>query len=131
MMGVFLSIVQFPFRQRQRRARAQRGWVTSDVFCQALGIRPDERPIAESIWDLLVEAAVIDDFRPLPDDSFLHMYGLAEEDLDEDIILKLLTRFGLAPPKDHVVDEVGEIASPIELMQLIRIANQVRAPVGD
>jgi len=121
-MPALLDILNFPWRRRQKLARKNRNGVTKEDFVAALAADPEERRAASLLWDLLVEAAVIEDFRPLPDDDFLRLYGLAEEDLEEDIILKVLEAAARAVPPPATVRELGEISTPARLLALVRAA---------
>jgi len=74
---------------------------------------------ASRLWDLLVDAAVIEDFRPMPDDHFHWLYGLAEEDLDDDIILRLIDEMKIHRPEPKSVEDLVEISSPRDLIRLL------------
>jgi hypothetical protein len=117
-----LDLVQFPFRRRQKAARKERDGVTRKGFVEQLAAAPAEKRAAGLLWDLLVEAAVVDDFRPLPDDGLLELYGLAEEELDEDLILPILQAMELPPPCPATLSEIGEVKTPRDVMRLIRAA---------
>lgn len=119
-MNALDFVVQFPFSWRQSRARALREDMTRDRFIHGLGSDELERQAAGMLWDKLIAVAVVPDFRPFPDDNFLYMYGLADEDLDEDIILAILTSLGRILPSPAVIRNIGPIASPKEFVQLVR-----------
>lgn len=120
-MGALDFVVQLPFSWRQSRARAVREDMTQHKFVSALASDDLEERAAGLLWEKLVEAAVISDFRPKPDDNFLRIYGLAEEDLDEDIVMAILIQLGFGVPRPAVIEQAGEIASPREFMQLVRL----------
>lgn len=122
MRNMVLELLQFPFRQRQRRAHHERPSVTQEQFAAELGGDAWETQAAARLWSILREQAMIDDFRPLPDDSFSRLYALADEDLDEDVIAELFRRIGLALPSAAVVQATGRIDTPRELMGLVRAA---------
>ena len=131
-MNLFLDLVQFPFRRRQKAARKGRDGVTRIGFVEQLAEAAAEKRAAGLLWDLLVEAAVIDDFRPLPDDSLPELYGLAEEELDEDLILHILQAMELPPPCPAALSEIGEVETPRDVMRLIRAArDSEEAGTGD
>ena len=91
-----------------------------DRFVDALASDELERQAAGLLWDKLIEIAIVPDFRPSPDDNFLHIYGLADEDLDEDVILAILKSLKRVPPAEAVMTEIGPITSPQQFMQLVR-----------
>jgi hypothetical protein len=119
MLRQLLSVIQFPFRQRQNAVHKERMNITKSFFVEELAQSDLERHAAAKLWDLLVEAAVVEEFRPLPNDNFLRLYGLADEDLDDDIILPVLHSIGL-DPDPQIVASVGTVESPIDVMKLIR-----------
>src|SRR5688572_24881227 len=125
--SVLLDLVQFPFRRRQKAARKERHEVTRIDFVDQLAATPAERQAADLLWDLLVETAVVEDFRPLPDDSLPKLYGLAEEDLDEDVILSIVQAMNLSPPSPASLHEIGTMETPRDVMRLIRAARYSKA----
>lgn len=115
---------QFPFRHRQKAALSERRNVTKAAFVGQLAQSDLERRAAGKLWDLLVDAAVVEDFRPLPDDDFLRLYGLADEDLDDDIIFSILQSVGLTPSSE-VITAAGVMRSPKDFIRLVRLAESV------
>lgn len=114
-----LDIVQFPFRSRQQAAQRERGHVDRAAFVEELSGNELEKRAASMLWDLLVTSAVIEDFRPLPDDSFQWMFGLAEEDLDDDIVLHILQELRLPIPNFEEVNAIGPIETSRDLIELV------------
>lgn len=99
-----LGILQWPFRSRQQRLMADRVLYTRSEFAQFFLERDVPRPIVDETWNALVEAAVIPGFRPKPEDELLATFGLADEDLDEDVVLRILERCGCRiPTPDEVM----------------------------
>jgi hypothetical protein len=123
MMRTLAILVQLPFSWRQLKVRARRNDMTRERFVAALATNDAEELAAGILWDKLTEVAVIPDFRPDPDDDFLYLYGLADEDLDEDIILEILTLLGLKPPSPSELQTVGQISSPRDFIRLVKLAS--------
>ncbi|HEX8534731.1 MAG TPA: hypothetical protein VF662_11235 [Allosphingosinicella sp.] len=121
-MGWLLEIIQLPLRRKQRSALKSRYDVTKDSFVRSMADDPLDEAVASFIWDFLVDAAVVIDFKPLPDDNFLRMYGLAEEDLDDDLILRTFENLQLPPPSSSTIEQVGEIKCPQDIMRLVRLS---------
>lgn len=126
-MSFITDLLHFPFKGRQEKACQDRSGLTKRDFVTSLVNSQEDESAANLLWDFLVDAAVVKNFIPHPDDNFLWMYGLAEEDLDEDIILEILKRLGIDPPTPGIVDEVGEVTSPKELMRLVRLSREAQA----
>jgi hypothetical protein len=68
--------------------------------------------VIEEVWTMLTGHA-IDGFRPKPEDNLQHIFGLAEEDLDKDVVLKLLETYSCRIPNE------SELASmkPVDTVQ--------------
>ncbi|MDH0865009.1 hypothetical protein [Mitsuaria sp. GD03876] len=61
-------------------------------------------------------------FTPHPGDSLLRVFGLAEEDKDEDLILAVLEELGLRPPDQATVMAFGEIDTPLRVAEFVTLA---------
>jgi hypothetical protein len=122
-MSAIDFLVQLPFSWRQRCVRAVREDMNRQQFVAALAENDLEERAAALLWEKLVEAAVVADFRPSPDDDLLRVYGLADEDLDEDIILAILIELEIGVPCPPVLERVGEIKTPRDVIQLVRLAS--------
>lgn len=114
-------VVQWPFSQRQRHALRSRNGITREDFVTELASGETEASAAGLLWDRLVEAAVIPNFTPSPDDDFLYIYGLADEDLDDDLIAAIFSDLGLALPSAAEIQPIGNIATPRDFMKLVRL----------
>src|SRR3954451_21323817 len=123
-MRLVMHLFAIPFGWRQRKAMASRANVSQEDFISALARNPFEREVAELLWLPLRDQASVPDFRPLPDDSLEKMYGIAEEELDEDILLSLMDRFRIAVPGTNQVKEFGAVESPRDVMRFIAFARE-------
>lgn len=85
---------------------------TKDNFQEQLSDAGGDSEVIEDVWTILTDHA-IDGFKPKPDDNLQYIFGLAEEELDEDVILKLLQTYGCRIPNER------EIASmwPVDTVQ--------------
>ncbi len=89
-----LRALEWPFYGRQKEIMTDRSACKkSDFVDYFIDIGIDEI-VASAIWARLVEAAAFDGFMPHPEDDLEWVYGLAEEDLDEDLVLALIEQFG-------------------------------------
>jgi hypothetical protein len=103
-------LLQMPFSVRQRRRMATRPG--RHAFIAGF---PGQEQIAEVVWNLLQGEAMFPGFTPAPDDALLHVWGLADEDLD-DLVLEGLQRVGGRVPRP---EEIGD--SPV----LVTVADLV------
>lgn len=90
---------------------------TKEDFARFFEQQNVPQKILDEVWDAIMDVAVIDDFRPHPEDNLEKDFGLADEDLDEDVILALLHRCGCRVPsmeemlKMDPVDTVGDLVT--------------------
>lgn len=123
-MNILDFLVQLPFSWRQQHANGLRSDMTRERFIATLAINEVEERAASLLWEKLVEVSVVPDFKPCPDDDLLRLYGLAEEDLDEDIIMSIFETLGLDLPSPATLERIGKITSPKLLISLLRLSGE-------
>lgn len=52
------------------------------------------------------------------------VYGIAEEELDEDLVLGILWHPNVTPPSAETLSSLGVIDTPIKIAQFVRQARQ-------
>ncbi len=77
------------------------------------------REIADEVWKILTENAAIDGFKPHPEDDLLAVFGLAEEDLDEDVVLELLQHCGCRIPQPSDIDGMKPLTTVADLVDFL------------
>lgn len=77
------------------------------------------RVAAAMLWDKLSEAVVYERFTPYPDDDLLTTFGLAEEDLDQDIVLDLVLKTASVVPSREMLKRFGPVNTPADVIRLI------------
>jgi hypothetical protein len=123
-MNTIDFVVQLPFSWRQRRAVGLRADMTRERFIAALAVNELEERAAGLLWDKLLEVAIVPAFKPHPNDNFLKMYGLADEDLDEDVIIAIFKSLGLELPSSATLQNVGKVDSPSQFILLLRLSRK-------
>lgn len=110
--SVLQKILDWPFRGRQLDAMKTREDYTKSNFQEHLSNAGGDSEIIEEVWTILTGHA-IDGFKPKPEDNLQYIFGLAEEDLDEDVILELLKTYSCRIPNE------SELASmkPVDTVQ--------------
>lgn len=105
-------ILDWPFRGRQLRAMEARQSYTKSNFQEHLSNAGGDSEVIDEVWTILTGHA-IDGFKLKPEDNLQYIFGLAEEDLDEDVILKLLEKYNCRIPNE------SELASmrPVDTVQ--------------
>lgn len=86
----------------QRLWMGQRQDYGREDFIQHFEHAPD---IAAEVWSALSHEAVVEGFKPHPDDDLLQVFGLADEDLD-DLVLELLERCHCRVPHPSETDKM-------------------------
>jgi hypothetical protein len=85
---------------------------TKNDFQEQLSDAGGDSEVIEEVWAILTEHA-IDRFKPKPEDNLQYIFGLADEDLDEGVVRKLLKTYGCRIPIE------SELASmkPVDTVQ--------------
>jgi hypothetical protein len=115
----FTRILQWPLYQRQRRLARSRVALSKQAFAEELAGSDVGRAAASLLWDALLAVRCCEEFCPDPSDDFLEVYGLAEEDLDEDMILEILRRLAQPIPDERVLTTVGPVRTPKDFIRLV------------
>ena len=77
--------------------------------------------IAEFLWNHLRDFSLVENFRPDANDDFLSIYGIADEELDDDIIASQLMKFGFdVDLADAFSNEFDPIKTPLDVARFIR-----------
>jgi hypothetical protein len=100
-----------------------RSALSKEAFMDMFRTRGVSPQIAGKVWEAVIEWCD-EGFTPYPHDDLGRLYGLGEEELDEDIILVLLEQFDCyIPTHDEIVSEglavrtVGDVVVFIDKMQ--------------
>lgn len=113
------SLFEMPFSARQRRLAASRPPLSKDDFIAKIASDDRGRGAAALLWDKLNAAKVREELSPYPDDDLLRVYGLADEDLDEDIILAIIRDVGVPVPDREMLASFGQVSTPSDIVRLI------------
>jgi hypothetical protein len=77
------------------------------------------------VWDHVQPFIVVDEFLPSPEDDIRKIYGIDEEELDEDLILTLLERLSIPVPEKAEVSKFGEIKTLRDVIMFISFSHQI------
>lgn len=116
------EIIAMPFSLRQKRLVKNRDHLTRLNFVAKIVEAGGDREAAGLIHDKLSDWIYIREFTPHPDDDLENIYGIAEEELDEDIILEILNKIDVKLPSAERLMAFGRIDTPIRLARLIKTA---------
>jgi len=74
---------------------------------------------AEMVWDALLAGGLEAGFTPYPDDSLARIYGIAEEELEVDLVARIFKEIGLPLPDSAAAKTFGTVDSPRRLVQFV------------
>ena len=112
-------LFELPLALRQRRLASGRVPMTKEQFVRETATTELGELAAALVWDKLSVLKAHGDFSPYPSDSLLNVFGLAEEDLDVDIIMDILKRLNCAVPNQATVDAIGAINTPADVVRFV------------
>src|SRR5712671_7945474 len=108
----------WPFRGRQLRAMASRYSYSRDDFRKYFAATGAASNVIDAVWETLIDHAVIE-FKPMPEDNLQYIFGLADEDLDIDVVLQLLKNCGCRIPKPDEIEKMGSIDTVEDLVRFV------------
>lgn len=88
-------------------------------FVQRITAEGGDRNAACLIRKRLLDWIYVSGFTPYPEDELSQIYGIAEEELDEDLILGILRHLKLNPPTAEALRALGTINTPIPAIQIL------------
>lgn len=111
-------LAQRPWSKRQENLQMLRSAYLRSSFVDEFGASPVSRKVAARTWDMLAAEAVVPDFRPMPDDDLLHVFGLADDDLDE-LVENLLTELEVRIPQPAEVEAMAPVRTVRDLIGFV------------
>src|SRR5689334_23184057 len=118
-------LLGLPFYIRQRKLARSRPPMTEAAFVTSIVDAGGDAAAAIAAWKVLTDRTLDDGLSPYPEDSLGSIYGLAEEDLDEDLILPFLNDHKIAVPSQDAIAAFGPIDSTIRLAQFISFCRKL------
>ena len=109
-----------PFSFRQQRLARKRRPMDESEFVQSIASDGGDDEAARLLYRALLDWVYVDGFSPRPADKLSVVYGIAEEELDEDLIRNIFQQLELNLPKFETIKEFGKIDTPVQIAQLIR-----------
>ena len=118
-MRALKSLLEMPFSGRQRKLASTRLPISKTGFIEDSASTDLGKIAAAHLWQKLNGIKVDENFTPSPEDNLLSVYGLAEEDLDEDIILSIIREVGVGVPTKDTLEDFGPVHTPHDIIKLI------------
>lgn len=121
-MILIQKIVGMPFSIRQQRLAKERGQLSKLDFVKRVADAGGDQEAAHLIYEKLIEWCYAEEFTPYPEDDLEKIYGIAEEELDEDMILDILGNIGVQPPTIERMEVFGKIVTPLDVARFVKSA---------
>ena len=112
------SLLRSPRREQERLA-SSRPIISKEQFVDALVSTGARADVSECIWELVASSVLFKGFSPYPDDSLLYTLGIAEEELEIDMISDTCRALALQLPSQDLIDQFGPIETPRHVALLI------------
>ena len=113
------SWLRFHLGYRQRRLARERKPMSKTDFVEDIASTGGLPEAAERVWDAIDDFGTEPGFSLYPDDDLLRIIGIAEEDLEDDVIIKTCNDLGLSIPSQELVDRLGTINTPRDVVRLV------------
>jgi hypothetical protein len=97
----------------------QRATLTESEFVQLIVQQGGDALAGAEIWSRLKDWTYVDEFTPYPSDSLGSIFGIREEELDEDLVLDVIRELNVTTPSAKFLSDFGAIDTPIRLAQLV------------
>lgn len=123
--GIVQRVLAFPFSGRQSALAKSRPALSHSDFVDSVTRSGGDPKAAELVHLKLQDWIYHENFTPYPEDSLGSVFGIAEEELDEDLILDILVKLDLPSPSHEEVAAFGPIDTAIDVARFITSVRQV------
>jgi hypothetical protein len=127
MNGIIKDILGLPFSWRQRRLAKHRRALKQSEFVQQITSQGGDGPTAESLWERLKDCIYTDAFTPYPTDDLQAIFGITDEELDEDLVLAILREEKVSIPTEEILSDFGPTWTPLQVALLVKRCRRVDA----
>jgi hypothetical protein len=107
-----------PYTARQRSLSRSRAPMDKPAFVAEISAAGGDEDAAAFVWDNLSQYVFHGGYTVYPEDSFYHLFGIANEEVDEDIVLAYLEKSGLSVPLAQQA-ATGSVDSALEICRFI------------
>lgn len=123
MKGEIVSkILDFPFNIRQRKISQIREYIDEEKFIQDIVSNGGDRYVAKEIYLHLRNWICDNEFSSDIHDNLEIIYGIADEELDDEFIFKILNILNIHIPSYDFTNSFGKINTPLDVARFITLA---------
>lgn len=115
-------ILTLPFSLRQQRLARERAALSGEDFVRKVVEGGGDPEAARQFHERLKDWICADGFTPYPEDDLGRVFGMAEEELDEDFLLGVFTEIGVVPPDRAQMARFGRVDTPLAAARLVSLA---------
>ena len=120
--GIVQKFLALPFSFRQSTLARKRHPISYSDFVSFVIQADGDAQAADLIFSKLQDWIYNEGFTAHPEDSLGMVFGIAEEELDEDIIFEMLVKLNIPIPTQQEVLAFGPIDSAVEVAQFVSFA---------
>lgn len=113
-----------PFRARQANLSRSRAPIAEAEFVDRIVAGGGDREAAALVWHRLQDWVCADGFSPYPDDDLQFLYGIAEEEFDEEFLLSTFGELHLPAPSADTLQRFATKRTPLDVA--LAVAQQRR-----
>ncbi|HXC74279.1 MAG TPA: hypothetical protein VN640_06320 [Sphingomicrobium sp.] len=121
-------ILAFPFSGRQSALSKSRPSLSASDFVGLIRDSGGDVEAAKIIHSKLQDWIYHQSFTPYPGDSLASVFGIAEEELDEDLILDVFSILELATPSEPELKAFGVIDTATDIARLVALTRSIEQP---
>jgi hypothetical protein len=92
--------------------------LSKSKFIDAISRLGGDAEAADILYSKLQDWIYAEDFTAYPEDNLGSVFGIAEEELDEDLILDIINELGLAVPTQAQMREFGPVETALDVARL-------------
>jgi hypothetical protein len=118
------SLLAIPFSIRQKRLAKTRRVITKRDFVSDIVSGGGDEVVAGMVWDAIHDFGIVGGFSPYPDDDLGYIYGISEEDLDEDLIMKIFHELRQPLPDSSFTEAFGPVDTPRKVSEFVSKSNR-------
>lgn len=119
------NLLALPISLRQLRLARSRQALCEVEFVQQIADCGGDIDAAKILWRELKDWTCVDGFTAYPGDSLGSVFGMAEEELDEDLVLGILNELNIAIPSQEFVSAFGVVDTPLQVATFVARCRQL------
>ncbi|MGE5833238.1 MAG: hypothetical protein ACM4AI_02040 [Acidobacteriota bacterium] len=117
--GLTNFLFRLPFSLRQRHLARDRKALTETEFVRRIMDQGGDPDAAISAWGRLRDWGYEEGFTPYPEDSLGSVFGITEEEKDEDLVLSILKELDVPVPSQETINGFGKVETLLQIAKFV------------